>query len=860
MYTQFFKLTEKPFTLSPKASIFHDNDGISPAYQALLDGVCSGEKLILLTGETGAGKTLCAQRLLADLEHDPKYCGITLPFTSLPFDEMLGYICAELDLSFGLGQNSDKLEILEMFLTHGLSAIRSIVIVIDEAQNLASGIFDELINLLTIGKGAKRGIQIVVITRNESDLKLNHPHMEAFNQQISLRCHLHALTSDETRSYIKYQLKAAGAAYSDIFTEEAAERIYELTQGVARSINILCDHALIVAANENETIITIEHVNNAHRQQKFDSTIEMRTSLISDAMDRFVNDRDHTPEIEARMVQGPETIEPEISESVVTIEPAPTIYEPQQASFSGGKEEVIAMAGHDLVTQKSSSSFGKVALTSLVVLSIAGLIYYQIQQRKIISDLEEKLSGVNGNNAISETVATTENIIQLPSGGAKLEIIDVEHKEENATTELPLKPESKLTPESETIYLKSQELSDLHPSDHDVQEKENEDIITATPPIPETSEPDPTGQIVDEGTPDSAIDQLLSIAEYQISELKLTNPKGDNALESYQQILEIDLENVQAREGMASIKEMFLSWAENNIGNNNLDRARQYYEKAMLIDPNNLEIPEKLAELEETDNEQEISSIKSGLLGLAREGNALDIKILLDKGAYADIQDQGGNSPLMLATDRGHIDAVLILLSYGVNTNLKNKAGDTALINAVWNNNLRITKHLIRNKAKINAANNRGWTSLMYAALRGHTNLFKMLVENGANLESQTDDRKTSLSIAAHNGQRGVVSLLLENGAKVNTKDKDGWTPLMHAVWNNHPTIVQTLLINKSKINHRNQEGWSSLMLAAWNGDDAIVKMLLQQGAEKSIKNKDGKTAIDLASEQQHYSVTAFLR
>jgi len=869
MYTQFFKLKEKPFNLSPKASIFHDNEGISPAYQELLKGVRAGEKLILLTGDTGTGKTLCAQKLLADLEHDPTYCGITLPFTSLPFDEMLGYICAELDLNFGLGQNDDKLEILEMFLTHGLSAIRSIVIVIDEAQNLASGIFDELINLLKIGEGAKRSIQIVVMARNESDLKLHHPHMATFSQHISRHCHLHALTPSETTSYIKYQLEAVGAAYSDIFTEDAAEKVYDLTQGRPRAINILCDHALIVAANENETIITVDHVNNAHRQQKFDDTIEMRTSLISDAIDRFVNERESEPIVETKTTRESETIEPAISESIDTAEPSPTIYDPQKIPFSLDEEEVIPKADVRPV-QSSNGGFWKVSLVSLAVLSIAGLVYYQIQQQqKIISDLEDQLSTVGKSNTTPETVRTTNDATDLARNDDRPDLNIVDHDQAIDTTKTPEKPGSEKTPGEETVYLENQPKPEL-PSNQDVQKqalgednnviqiKEPANIITT--PALETSELEPSSDPLTEEAPYSVTDQLLSIAELQINELKLTNPKGDNALESYKQVLEIDLENVQAREGIATIKEMFLNWAENNISRNKLERARQYYEKALLVDPEDLAIPVKLAELDKMGTEQEDYEIKSGLLGLARDGNAKDIKTLLDKGAYADIQDQRGNTPLMLATDRGHVDVVQTLLKYGANSNQKNKAGDTALINAVWNNQKEIADYLIRNQAKINAANNRGWTSLMYAAIHGYTDLFKKLIANGADLESRTDDQKTTLSIAAHNGQRGIVSLLLENGAKVNTKDKDGWTPLMHAVWNNHATIVQTLLINKSEINHRNKEGWSSLMLAAWNGYDAIIKMLLQQKADKTIKNKDGNTAFELASEQQHYSAVALLR
>ena len=888
MYTQFFKFKEKPFNLSPKPSVFHENSGIYTAYQFMLDGIRTGEKLILLTGDTGTGKTLCAQKLLADLEKSPNFCDILIPHTSLPFDEMLDYICVELNLKFGLGENNDKLEILEMFLAHGVSQIRSVVIVIDEAQNLEMGVFDGLLDLLKSGQKAKRDIQIVVLARNESDLKLNQPQMASFNHEISLRCHLQALKPEETISYIKFQLETAGAAYSDIFTEEAARKVYDLTQGRARAINVLCDHALIVAANDKETIITADHVNNAHQQQKFDDTIEMRTSLISDAIDRYVNEKepesviktDPVLEPETQEITEPDIIEPLIPKTSVTEEPAPISFASRdKPALSGGKEP--APASHDdRFVRASGRRFGKFALVSLAVLSIAGLIYYQIQQQKIIADLENKITDMSGDTIRSEPVVTIaeDKMNDQPFAADQHEIKNVGHDMESGKAG----SSARTPPVNQTVYLdQDQQLADQPPSTQIIQkpaldegkgvtniDNQQEPRIatkdTITAPVSQNSGGDSkyksSEKTIVEEQSDSAIEQLLSIAKIQIGELKLTNPKGDNALESYQQILGMEPENERAIQGIASLKEMFLTWAENNKKKNRIDRTQNYYKKALLIDPEDLDIQQKLSELEQQTADQESDVIKSGLLGLAKEENAKGIKTLLAKGADPDIQDKKGNTPLMLASDRGYLDVVLALLSGDANPNLKNKAGDTALINAVWNNNVQIADQLLQKRAKVNAANNRGWTPLMYAAIHGHVQLFQKLINNGADLESRTDDQKTALSIAAHNGQREIVSLLLQNGAKVNTTDKDNWTPLMHAVWNNHATVVQILLLNDSDVNHKNSEGWTPLMLASWNGYEPIVEMLLEKGADKSIKNPDGNTAFDLASEQQHYSIVALLR
>jgi len=868
MYTQFFKLQSKPFSLMPKASIFHDNSGISPAYQSLLNGIHSGDQLILFTGDTGTGKTLCAQKLLADLEQDPEYKGINIPFTSLPYDEILGYICAELNLSYGLGQNDNKLEILEMFLSHGVSPIRSVVIIIDEAQNLGKNVFSGLAKLLELGEGTKRGIQIVVMARNEADLQLSHPHMAEFSRKITHRYHLQTLSPSETISYIKYQLESAGATYSDFFTEEAAARVHDLTRGYARPINILCDQTLNFAANEKETVITVDHVNSAHSQQKFDDTIEMRTSQISDAIARYVNDEkplnDQTPVQESETFPEsddfPETIVPAGFNSdpykTETVEPVASI-DPEILTEEAKEESKPEPQLKPVFPTEKPGGFWKVALASLAVVAIIGLTYFQVQQQKVISGLEKQLSETNENKPATEIITPAEEVIAF-NDKEEATLKQAETLEGTEKIEHPVEPGLVSGPKNETVYIdhdQTQPPVDQSPSkqtpdeDNSTSEiktdKENEEL----PPTDE----DPSG---------TDVEQLLTVADFQISELKLTNPKGDNALESYHQILEMEPENVQAKKGIVSLKEMFLGWAENNRKINEIDRARNYYKKAMLVDPDDQTILQKLTELDEQPlaKEEEASDITAGLLELAKKGNADDTKILLDKGAYADIQDQLGNTPLMLATDRGHFDVVQALLSSDANINTKNKAGDTALINAVWNNQIEIADQLLHKKAKVNLANNRGWTALMYAAIHGHTDLFKKLVENGAKLESRTEDQKTPLTIAAHNGQREITSLLLENGAKVNSKDKDGWTPLMHAVWNNHPTVAQILLLNKSKTNLKNQDGWTALMLAAWNGYDAIAEMLLKHGSNRTIKNNDGNTAFDLASEQQHYSVVALLR
>ncbi|MFK8068036.1 MAG: ankyrin repeat domain-containing protein [Gammaproteobacteria bacterium] len=847
MYRNFFKLREKPFKLTASSSIFHENQGITPAYNKLIEAIRSEQKLILLSGETGTGKTLCAEKLKADLEDDPQYHCVVIPFTSLPFDEILGLVCTDLNLNFGLGQDDDKLEILERFLTHGHSQIRSVVILIDEAQNLSSTILNGLVELVKLGIRSKRNIQIVVIARNESDLNLHHAHMAEFGQHLSTKCQLEALTFEDTGSYIKYHLKMAGAAYSDFFTEEAAAKVFELTQGRARAINVLCEHVLNIAAHEKETIIEPRHVSQAYNQQKFDDTIEMNSSLISDAIKDYVNEEGQIlkseSDIATELVAQTNSDTADHSFSEIELDKdklEPLITEPNTLEtthssqpvfdqpISTAQDETIEFGNAIIHTdnekfESSTNSKFNIRLWGFLALPLIAGLLYQANQHKILSYLETR--------QIVQTPAalpTTETVIPL-----KEKIVLV--SENILPNEVILQPEQEKEPETKIIVPEIEEtpISNISISEEKLPEIQTQEIIlidNVDSPVSkqeEFTEAVTTFEPANEIGSATEIDFLLEKAKNQTENLQLTNPRDDNAFASYKSILQIDPGNEQALQGIRNLKQMFKDWAENNIIKNKYDRAHHYYQKALIIDPEDQETLQALSELEEKIGKTKGLEIKTGLLELAENARLEDLKILLNKGAFPDAQDQKGNTPLMLATERGHVDVVEILLNNGANPDIKNSTGDTALMNAVWNKKTEIVDLLIKKQANINAANKRGWTPLMYAAVHGHLEILNRLTSEQANLEAQTDDQKTALAIAAYNGKSKIVKVLLDSGVQIDTQDLSGWTPLMSA---------------------------------AWNGYEPIVKMLLERGADKSIATPDGDNAFELASEQRHYSIVALLK
>ncbi len=833
MYRNFFNLQEKPFKLTASPEVFHDNQGITPAYKKLIKAIHSEQRLILLSGQTGTGKTLCAEKLKIDLKGDPYFECIAIPFTSLPLDEILGYICNNLNLHFGLGQDIDKLEILDRFLTHGHSPIRSVIILIDEAQNLSHTILTGLVELVKLGVRSKRNIQIVVMARNETDLNLHHSRMAEFNQHLSVKCQLEPLTFEETDSYIKYHLDMAGATDNGFFTKEATAKVFELTQGRARAINVLCDHILNTAAHEKATIITPQHVFQSHNQQKFDDTIEMDSSLISDAIKEYVYEENQVLQKESYISTKPEisnepdtkdhsfseieledTVEPLITK-LNTLENTHPTKSVSNQSLPSVEDETIEFGStiiHTNNEQLKSNTRSKfnIPLWGLIsLLLIAGLLY-QVNQHKILPYLESRQMDHETLPLTVEPVIQLAEKIDLPDEiNLQTEIDTPIIDEKTSRTTYP--PEQNFPESNRTI--KENTLSENQTLTEIVQK----DLMPATIIIESSEEKNSVTEI----------EFLLKKAKVQIASLKLTVPKDDNAYASYKSILQKDPENEQANQGIEDLKQMFIEWAKNNVKKNQFDRARHYYRKALIVDPQDQETLQALSELENKIGDTDNIEFKAGLLGLAEKANLEEIQMLLNKGAFPEVQDQKGNTPLMLATERGHVEVIETLLNNGANPNIKNNSGDTALMNAVWNAHAEIVDLLINKQANIDTANKRGWTALMYAAVQGHIEILERLTLMRANLESETDDQKTALAIAAYNGQYEIVKALLKSGAQIDTQDISGWTPLMSA---------------------------------AWNGYKPIVIMLLEHGADKSIATPEGDNAFELASEQSHYSIMTLLK
>jgi general secretion pathway protein A len=127
------------------------------------------------------------------------------------------------------------------------------VLIIDEAQNLSPDVLEQLRLLTNLETSERKLLQIILIGQPELRDMLARPELEQLAQRVTARYHLQALTQPETAQYVKHRLGVAGLSGVLPFDAAARERIHQLSRGVPRRINLLCDRALLGAYAEGRS-------------------------------------------------------------------------------------------------------------------------------------------------------------------------------------------------------------------------------------------------------------------------------------------------------------------------------------------------------------------------------------------------------------------------------------------------------------------------------------------------------------------------------------------------------------------------------------------------------------------------------
>ncbi len=246
MYAAHFGLTEAPFSITPDPRYLYMSDRHREGLAHLLYGIGEGGGFVQLTGEVGTGKTTLCRCLLEQLPAEVDVALILNP--KLTDVELLAAVCDELRIAYPAGTTSRKL-LIDGLYQHLLDAHgrgRRTVLIIDEAQDLAPEVLEQVRLLTNLETATRKLLQIILIGQPELIRLLDREDLRQLAQRVIARYHLRPFSEDDTGAYIRHRMEVAGQKQK-IFSDAALRQAHRAARGIPRLINSICDRALLGA-------------------------------------------------------------------------------------------------------------------------------------------------------------------------------------------------------------------------------------------------------------------------------------------------------------------------------------------------------------------------------------------------------------------------------------------------------------------------------------------------------------------------------------------------------------------------------------------------------------------------------------
>src|SRR5215510_1163838 len=255
MYEAFYSLDDSPFVLTPDPRFLLRSKGHHEILATLLYGVTSQKGLMALVGDVGTGKTTLCRTLLRDLPDtvqsalvlNPHLSGVDL------IDTLLDDLGVEHRPSATKGE---LMSALSQYLLAAGAAGKTVLVIVDEAQRMSVESLEQIRILSNLETATRKLVQILLVGQPELEENLKLNQLRQLDQRIGVRCYLKPLPRKETYRYVEHRMRIAGLPGALPFTRAALARIYKVSHGIPRVINLVCDRALMVGFSQRVREIT----------------------------------------------------------------------------------------------------------------------------------------------------------------------------------------------------------------------------------------------------------------------------------------------------------------------------------------------------------------------------------------------------------------------------------------------------------------------------------------------------------------------------------------------------------------------------------------------------------------------------
>ncbi len=262
MYISYFRLNEKPFSLTPDTQFYFNTQSHLDALNTLLMALRNGEGFIKIVGEVGTGKTILCRKLLSSL--DSSYCAAYIPNPYLRPDELKVLVAEELQVP-GIAKipTHQLIPSISRHLIDLATEGKKAVLVIDEAQSMPRETIESLRLLTNLETEKQKLLQVVLFGQPELDKLLNRADLRQLKQRIMFAEYLKPFDYRNIGHYVDFRLASAGYDGPRLFTPDALRLLNSASGGVPRLINILCHKALLCAFGRGDSPVTSYHLAKA---------------------------------------------------------------------------------------------------------------------------------------------------------------------------------------------------------------------------------------------------------------------------------------------------------------------------------------------------------------------------------------------------------------------------------------------------------------------------------------------------------------------------------------------------------------------------------------------------------------------
>ena len=265
MYLEHFNLTERPFSITPDPRFLYMSARHREALAHLLYGLSEGGGFVQLTGEVGTGKTTICRCLLEQVPDNVDIALVLNP--KVTSTELIATVCDELGIEYPAGATSIKAltDVLNRYLLDAYARGRRTVLILDEAQNLSADVLEQVRLLTNLETSTQKLLQIVLIGQPELRSLLAREDMRQLSQRVTARYHLDPISREEAGAYIRHRLQICGTT-QPVFSKRSVDRIQQLSGGIPRLINVLCDRSMLGAYVEGKVQVDPKVVKKAARE------------------------------------------------------------------------------------------------------------------------------------------------------------------------------------------------------------------------------------------------------------------------------------------------------------------------------------------------------------------------------------------------------------------------------------------------------------------------------------------------------------------------------------------------------------------------------------------------------------------